>query len=63
LEDYVGSKGQLQSGKTGGQLDVYMLNGPRSILSTSPGYNSYNYDYGRTGLNNFKNLSTLSKNC
>ena len=48
---------------TGSELDVYMLNGPRAMLNTSQAYSSYNYDYGRTGLNNFKNLSTLSNNC
>ena len=64
LKEYVNAKGQLQSGATQNGLDLYMLNGPRAILSApDSAYESYQYDYGRSGLNNFKNLNTLSIGC
>jgi hypothetical protein len=64
LEKYIDNNGNLKPGKTELELEIYLLNGPVNIFKhpNSP-YKDYIYDGERDGLQNFKNLKELSKDC
>lgn len=63
IEDYVNPKGNLKPGKTNEALDLHILNGAKAAFETRDEYRGKTYDYNRTGLNNFKNMKELTKNC
>ncbi len=65
LSDHIDEKGYLRPGKNIKEFDFEILS-VVSIFETTSGYdnpNFYKYDDARSGLSNFSNLRTLTKNC
>lgn len=65
LSDYINEKGNLHSGINVDVFNFHILS-VASIFETTKGYddpNFYKYDETRSGLSNFSNLRTLTKDC
>ena len=63
LEEYVDSKGNLIQGVIEIGLDNYLLNAPVQEFRKMSTYNKHFYDHDRNGLQNFKNINKLTKDC
>ncbi len=63
LEDHIDRKGNLMPGVSSSSLDLYILNGPVVQFQQDNSYKYEKYDYSRSGLDSFKNIRTLTKNC
>jgi hypothetical protein len=63
LEDHIDRKGNLMPGVSSSSLDLYILNGPVAQFQQDNSYKYEKYDYSRSGLDSFKNIRTLTKNC
>lgn len=65
LSDYINEKGNLYSGINVDVFNFHILS-VASIFETTEGYDDpsfYKYDDTRSGLSNFSNLRTLTKDC
>ncbi len=65
LNDHIDGKGNLRPGKNIEEFDFDILS-IASIFETTKGYDDpsfYKYDETRSGLSNFSNLRTLTKDC
>lgn len=62
LNKYIDEKGALMSGKSAFDLESYILNYIRPAFNLST-YSTYEYNYDRSALQNFKNLNKITINC
>lgn len=63
IERFITSQGKLKPGVDLLKLEEYILNQAARALRQAPSYKNKPYDYDRSGLDNFKNLRELSKDC